>query len=324
MCNNYRTQKPLCMEDIYTKYLNLIFKRLTGQITPEQEQDLESWLSKSPENQRIYQEQKEIYKLTGSVDKSIFDIDVNEEWERFHKKLARPKVVDFYSILRPVVAAAALVALFFTFWFLLGPKKTYKAGQGIKQIELADKSVVKLRPQSKLILERGFNRQTRTVRLEGEAYFVVLHDNQRPFRVKVNGFVVQDVGTEFFVSQKKDQVIVSKGLVKVQTRRDQKFVKAGQRVVIIKSKILKTQLEDKNLLGWATGEFDFDNEPLNSVFDILEQNYNVKFNVHSKAIDSLRITATFKDKNLEFILRVISHTENIHITQTKPKVYDVR
>jgi len=45
--------------------------------------------------------------------------------------------------------------------------------------------------------------------VRGEAYFKVAKDASRPFRVQANAYAVQAVGTEFAVSSRKDEVIVT-------------------------------------------------------------------------------------------------------------------
>ncbi len=312
------------MENLDTKYLNLIYKKLSGTITPSEQEDLDQWLAQSPENRKVYEAQKQVFSLTGSVDDRVFAIDVDKEWDKFQKNLRPHRVINFMNIARPVMAIAAMLVLFFAVWIALGTRHTYIARQDRQQVVLPDKSVVTLRKGSRLVVLRGFGKASRDVKLKGEAYFVVTHDDMRPFRVKADGFMVQVVGTEFLVSQKHRQVVVNKGVVKVATVHDQQILKAGQGARIEKQKIIHTNVVDKNAFAWATGEFYFDNTPLSEVFDILQRTYNVKIIVQNPAAGSLRLTATFKNKNLDFVLNVIAQTEDLHIYKTAPKVYVVK
>ena len=58
-----------------------------------------------------------------------------------------------------------------------------RAGQ-IDTVRLADGSTVVLGPESRLALGEGFGRQSRELRLEGQAFFEVVHDDARPFLVR--------------------------------------------------------------------------------------------------------------------------------------------
>ena len=312
------------MKHIDTKYLNLIFKKLSGQITPEEFEELEQWLEQSPEHQRAYREQEQIFGLTANVDKGVFSVDVEQEWQKFQNHISGGHVVDFSSFLRPAMAIAAVLVLFFAFWFLLSPQKTFLARGVAKEIVLPDHSIVKLHQGSRLIVVRGFNKNTRTVKLKGEAYFVVTHDVKKPFRVKADGFVVQVMGTEFMVSQTRKKIVVNKGTVKVGTVRAQQILHAGEQAQVKDHRIIKSQVKDKNIIAWATGVFCFQDEPLQSVFRTLEENFGVKIIIQSPNAKNLKLTATFKDKDLDFILRVIASTEGLQIYKTAPKVYVVK
>ncbi len=312
------------MNHVDTKYLNLIFKKLSGQITPEELQDLEQWLEQSPDHQRVYREQEQIFLMTAQVDKGVFSVDVDKEWQRFQNRISGGHVVDFTHFLRPAMAVAAVLVLFFALWFLLTPQKTYMARGGTKEIVLPDHSVVKLHQGSRLIVLRGFNKNTRTVKLKGDAYFIVTHNVKKSFRVKADGFVVQVMGTEFMVSQPRKKVMVNKGTVKVGTVSAQQILHAGEQAQVRDHQIIKSQVKDKNIIAWATGVFCFEDEPLHSVFETLEENYGVKIIIRSPGAKNMKLTATFKDKDLDFILNVIANTEGIHIYKTAPKVYVVK
>ncbi len=312
------------MKHIDPKYLSLIFKKLSGQISPQESHDLNNWLKSDEENKRIYSEQEQIFNMTGGIDKQVFDIDVDKEWERFQSRISGAKVFDLYAFVRPAMAVAALIVLFFAFWFLLGPQKTYYAKAQDQQIVLPDRSIVKLRKGSRLVVSHGFDKSTRTVKLKGEAYFIVEHNINKPFRVKANGFIVQVMGTEFYVSQQEKEVFVNKGIVKIGTVKDEEILKAGQSAKISDHTIVKTKVEDKNLIAWATGVLNFEDSPLAEVFQTLEDNYGIRIIVENKDIDTLTLTATFKDKDIDFILEVIAQTEGFKVYKTASKVYVVK
>ena len=85
-----------------------------------------------------------------------------------------------------------------------------------KTVSLADGSELQLGPNTRLTLDIGDAQ--RAIALErGEAYFKVAKDARRPFLVQANAFAVQAVGTEFAVSSRKNEVIVTvrEGTVRV-------------------------------------------------------------------------------------------------------------
>ena len=85
-----------------------------------------------------------------------------------------------------------------------------------RSIAMEDGSVIALNTDS--LVEVTLGGLTRELRLQrGEAHFTVAHDATRPFRVSVNGRVVQALGTAFSVrlhAGNAVEVIVTEGRVK--------------------------------------------------------------------------------------------------------------
>jgi len=85
-----------------------------------------------------------------------------------------------------------------------------------KTVRLADGSELKLGPNTRLTLDLSDAQRTIAL-VRGEAYFKVAKDATRPFVVEANAYAVRAVGTEFAVSRRKHELIVtvSEGLVRV-------------------------------------------------------------------------------------------------------------
>lgn len=64
-------------------------------------------------------------------------------------------------------------------------------------IILADGTKVYINSDSRIVYDNTYNKKTRMVSLEGEAYFEVAKDKEKPFIVKANGINVQALGTSF-------------------------------------------------------------------------------------------------------------------------------
>jgi transmembrane sensor len=88
-----------------------------------------------------------------------------------------------------------------------------------KTLMLADGSELQLGPNTRLKFDLG-DEQRSIALLRGEAYFKVAKDATRPFLVEANAYAVKAVGTEFAVSHRTDELIVtvSEGQVRVTPR----------------------------------------------------------------------------------------------------------
>lgn len=77
---------------------------------------------------------------------------------------------------------------------------------GAYQLRLADGTQVWLNAESRLKYPSRFTGEQRVVELEGEGYFKVTPDSQRPFIVKSGNITTEVLGTEFNVRDRKSVV----------------------------------------------------------------------------------------------------------------------
>jgi len=112
-----------------------------------------------------------------------------------------------------VIALALLLPVAVYYW----PSNVVSTSIGEQRtISLADGSLVTLNTQSRIRV--AYSTHARTIHLkEGQAMFSVAHDAQRPFRVWVNGAVVQALGTKFDIrrSAASTSVAVIEGRVQI-------------------------------------------------------------------------------------------------------------
>jgi ferric-dicitrate binding protein FerR (iron transport regulator) len=114
---------------------------------------------------------------------------------------------------------------------------TLLTGKGEKAtFQLADGSEIQLNAESKLIYPNYFEDNSREVEFEGEGYFTIHPDKNRPFRVRCNNTVTEVTGTEFNIRNRDDKVAVTviKGSVKTFSSRSVEgvAVEKGQMVLL--------------------------------------------------------------------------------------------
>jgi transmembrane sensor len=114
------------------------------------------------------------------------------------------------------VAAAACVVVAAAFTFPhAGRSKAYGSGVGeVRSIVLEDGSTATIGSSSAIEVTMGDDRRALALE-QGEAWFDVAHNPQRPFVVSVDDVQVRAVGTAFAVSRSDDgiDVLVSEGVV---------------------------------------------------------------------------------------------------------------
>lgn len=139
-------------------------------------------------------------------------------------------------------SAAAVVAILLTAGILTFksiPALDYlNSGETAMNVVLPDGTQVWMNPGAKLSVDGKFNKSGRDVRLEGEAYFDVAHDEDRPFVVTADGFKVKVLGTVFNVKsipgEQISEVTLAQGSVMMQSASGMNLVrlKPGQQAVL--------------------------------------------------------------------------------------------
>ena len=194
-----------------------------------------------------------------------------------------------------VISAAASIAV------LLGITGYYSFQQGYnrlnsQQIELSNplgmKSTVTLPDGSKAILNAGttlsyptaFVLPEREVSVQGEVFFEVVHDRNRPFLVKAGDVQVKVLGTKFNVTAYESEpirsVVLAQGCVQVETTQTPKAILApNQMFSSVEGKENISQVDVEQMISWVNGLYCFNSADLGIVLKRLSTYYgiNVEF-----------------------------------------------
>lgn len=180
----------------------------------------------------------------------------------------------------------------------------------VKSILLSDSTQVVLNHNSVLRFPKKFTDTTRSVFLQGEAYFNVRHNPSRAFYVLADGVKTSVLGTEFTVRTRdqstsvaliKGSVLVT-GLGKSELLHPKQKISLDYKTAQVELKIFDPQLE----LFWKDQQLVFDNQTLDSIVKILESKFNKSIQVMDPTLLKVPITGTFKGKGITTILLAIS------------------
>lgn len=140
-----------------------------------------------------------------------------------------------------------------------------------RTVALADGSRVTMDGATRLTLDRG---DPREVTLEaGRVLFEVVHDEANPFRVRVAGTTLTDLGTTFDVTRLKDgtRVSVSEGIVRVDTERASATLRPGDSVMATSEGLERRRVSPEDVAEWRHGRLSYSNETLAVVAQDLER-----------------------------------------------------
>lgn len=321
-----------------SKYLLLLSKRCTGEISAEESAVLDVWLHQSPENEQFAAATLRAWEIAGTYGKT-FSPSLDADFQKVMSKIKAQDQTDIrISWRRAVLRAAASVAILLcAYWGwqqfrVHNPDEIVVSAeqiQGTSQ-QLPDGSVCWLNKGSQLRYAANMGDQTRQVALEGEGYFEVAHDPARPFKVSLqNGGSVEVLGTQFDVRQTNSEtaVIVRSGKVRFipAGQTDGPVLLANQKAVFDRShsKIHISVLNSLNELSWQTGGLEFVNTPLNQVVKDLERFYGVRIELQNPNMSGCPHSAPLTNQPIEKVLASLALTHQLKVKKNGDRSYQL-
>jgi transmembrane sensor len=276
--------------------------------------------------------------LTFELKKYPADQAWEKVYSRIHKQSTPKESKLRYLISNPLfrIAAAVLFAALLlvsgyeVFYSSKGNKKMMEVAatnQILKTFALPDGTQVSLNTDTKIKFPQTFTGNTREITIEGEAFFEVVPNKDKPFIIQAGNAQIKVLGTSFNVnaypSAKSVEVVVETGKVQVLNKTsvanetDELILTPGETGTLVYSSnsLLKSTNLNPNFLAWKTRNLIFKATSLAEVIENLEKVYNVNIQLADPKLNDLLLTAQFNDYSLDFILKVIETTFQIKATQ---------
>lgn len=199
-----------------------------------------------------------------------------------------------------------------------------QAGVGEKiQIRLADGTKVWLNTQTKLRFPSNFNLQTeRKVFLSGEAYFEVVKNIKKPFRVQNDGQIIEVLGTQFNVSKYPDDKVMKttliEGVVKI---NDKTIITPNQQAISNEETVAVKRINVSNYVDWIDGVFTFENENIIEVMRKVSRWYDLEVSFSSTDILVETFTGSFsRSTNIDNVIKVLKESSGLNFKKTENKI----
>lgn len=298
-------------------------KWLEGKITEEQiaNEGIKMFENKeSFENYKMFVDGAQNLKVPSEQTKEqawndlIKKIELSEETSAL-KELA--KTIPIYKRrFFKIASMAATVALIFVAILLINRTNqiSYLTGNGeTKTIVLPDNSSITLNADSRISFNESNWLDNRIVSLSGEAFFVVKKGTK--FEVISEVGKVGVLGTSFNVKAREDQYEVA-----CFTGRVEVFVKHNTLSKILtkglSTRIDNQQLTDpvgfkpKQVVGWQSGSYYFEEEALITVFGEVERQFNVTLKLETP-VEGRIYSGHFNKNNLNDALELVCLPMNL-------------
>lgn len=267
-------------------------------------------------------------KFTTLFDKIQGKIDSRENKTAQNKKLTLPLFTKWLTQAAAILLIPVIAFLFYT----LSQKKANNAQYALAAVDsleiiapigsrtvvqLSDGSEVHLNYGSKIKYPQFFTGDTREIKLEGEGFFEVAHNPDKPFIVKTGKLNVKALGTAFNVLAYSDDDEIETTLVngKVVIEQNEKDgttkiigkMEPGQHINynINTGAVTSTKGSVEKFVAWKNGKLVFEDASINEVAERLSRMFNVDIKVADDITDNI-YTVTFMDEPLFQILDLMT------------------
>ncbi len=323
------------------EYWELISKVVTGDADTRELSLFEKLSVQNPEFSDLYKKAKEDWNLVSGY-KPISRNELDIAWQKQKQRISHVEVDKQEATIKslkivPFLKFAASIVLIFSLSY--AGLRVYNKLQSNKQntfiteraetrqeLALPDGSLITLNKDSRITYPKKFRESIRTIKLQGEAYFDVMHDAARPFIIQTQNAEIKVLGTSFNVfcddRNARVEVFVETGKVQV-TPTDQTYesliLEPGYIGIVSEQQAEMTVNKDKNYLAWKTGNIVFKEADLKEVVKTLNKIYDVNIKLNND-ITNCRFTSTFSNQNLDVVLDVICTTFNLKMNRYENQI----
>jgi len=219
------------------------------------------------------------------------------------------------AVLIPIVAVSLSI-------YLIGNPNAQFAENWVKiEVPRGTKSEFQLPDGTKGWLNSGSTLQYpssfknhRKVKLQGEAYFNVVHRKDSEFTVALKDMDVKVLGTKFNVSAYAEdglsEVVLKEGKVEVvgKSNHFSAVLKPEEKISYdsVNRTVKQNKVDLKQYLSWVDGYLVIDNEPFETAVRKIEHWYNVDVTIENEQLKAYRLRATFHNEPLESVLHLLA------------------
>lgn len=172
-----------------------------------------------------------------------------------------------------------------------------------------------------------FAEDSRTVYLEGEAYFEIAKDNKRPFRVVTKDGIIQQYGTSFNVNTQggaDTKVVLVAGSIGVITNYGKEFKMNPGELAVLQSNVQEVKIskvEVEPYVAWNKGRFVFYNCSLENLMNVISNWYGKDVIFQSEDIRKMRFTGDMdRYESITPLVKAIQRVTGLEVEVTEEAI----
>mgnify|MGYP005840967193 FL=1 len=277
-------------------------KQNLGNNLPEEKEKRILWELSEYARSRVSVSEQEKQDALSHVFDRIDDMqDQEEETRSLNTNLKADKSTSVTPLFKYVAAAAILLLSIGTAYMLTN--QTYSTAPGqYKQITLSDNTQIQLNAGSVLKVPRYFGWLSRTVSLEGEAFFNVSTTGKR-FNVTTSNASVRVLGTQFNLRSRttgdsiQTVVAVLEGRVGFRHRSSSQELNLskGESAIAYQERLVTGEVDVREASSWLSGDFGFYDQSLPAIFNEIERRFAIIIDYDASELYNQRLSAFYSN-----------------------------
>ena len=291
---------------------DLLFKFFEGKSSLDEEKKIREWMEESNSNFNCFMKTRREYDIQILSGSNVIASN-------------KKKLIPLQWI---VGAAATIIILIIGGIYLFNIENNIEqyntiivpAGQRINLI-LSDNTNLWLNANTEFRYPTEFSKKNRTVYLDGEAYFEVSKDENKPFIVKTSKGDVHVTGTSFNVEaySKFDNFVTSlfEGGVDIYIKDNKSVTLFPNELGILENnQFLIKNITDNDHYLWKDGLISFRNKGIEEILISLEKYFDIEIQINTSNLPQHTYTGKFRHSDgVEYALRVLQKSINFYYSK---------
>ncbi|MDL2244706.1 FecR family protein [Parabacteroides sp. OttesenSCG-928-J18] len=309
---------------------SIIIKYLNGEASEEEKQTLYAWIKEKEENNHYFSNVRDLWITSNTLLSSKKEGD--SKFPAFREKVlkmdhSRRQKNTRLAMIRWSAAAVILLICSLSTYFW-GKKEVNEPNHIMEQavtmnqtvigntkqaINLPDGSVVWLNANSRLSFPETFSSEERRVKLEGEGYFEVTHNQEAPFFVETDHMVIKVLGTTFdvhsYTNRSISETVLLSGKVEVHLSTGKPITLFPNQKISYHKETEDYTLEEVDASEyaiWTNEKLIMASEELGTIFRKLERWYDIRILYDETIPVHAKYSLTIRDESKEEMLRSLS------------------
>lgn len=299
-----------------------LYRFFAGSASVTEKETIKAWLDEKPANRQRLLEERAFYDAVMLADEKPF------------ADKRRP-VPPFLRLVRQSLQWAAVILLAFTagYYAFESRQETFETaantitvppGQRVN-LSLSDGTKVYLNAGSTFTYPSLFGGDRRTVELNGEAFFEVSANKEKPFVVHTHACDVEVVGTKFNVDAYDRENTFSAALMegRINVRNNSRpsrvvHLYPNHKVALSDGNLAVSPISDYDIYRWKDGLICFKNLDFIHLMKRIEKYYGIEIVIENPSLSSYSFSGTFRiSDGIENLLRVLQKDVDYRYTRSE-------